>query len=177
MLRNRLMHKDEENRIVVLSSQFCVRLAQRNQNKYRSLVRWVTKQRTPLTYAYVIPVPSKGSHWSLVIVDISTGKIRSVDSMHNDHSEIVERIKLFFQFHWNAIGFGDKPPKWNVKLLVPPAAPAQHDTVNCGVSACAVLDLYCIGISLRSMREYINHRNIGDIRRRMILFMDGFHYK
>ncbi len=178
MLRNNVMHCDRENRVVLLHPQFIARLTQpdSDQDDYSALVRWVMKLRTPLTYSYVIPVHVNKNHWFVVVVDIHTGEIWSVESMPHDRSVVVALIKWFFERHWKEIGYCNDAPEWSVRLLTQPETPQQDDSVNCCVFACVVMDLYLANVRFSDMKNLLNQRNIGEISRRMALFMDAFNY-
>ena len=178
MLRNDRVCNDRMNRVVILDPQFSVRLAQADRDSHLSLVPWVTKQMTDQTTSFVLPTYfAMEKHWYSVIVEIDACKIWSVETIDNDHTFMIGRVKEFFNLYWSRISFGRPLRAWTVKQLTPPRSPRQFDTFNCGVFTCVIMDLYCIGIKFKNMKHFVNNRNIADIRKRMTLFMDGFNYK
>jgi hypothetical protein len=178
MLRNDRVCNDRMNRVVILDPQFSVRLAQADRDSHLSLVPWVTKQMTDQTTSFVLPTYfAMEKHWYSVIVEIDACKIWSVETIDNDHTFMIGRVKEFFNLYWSRISFGRPLRAWTVKQLTPPRSPRQFDTFNCGVFTCVIMDLYCIGIKFKNMKKFVNNRNIADIRKRMTLFMDGFNYK
>lgn len=177
-LRNDRVCNDRLNRVVILDPQFSVRLAQADRDSHLSLVPWVTKHMTDQTTSFLLPTYfSMEKHWYNVIVEIDACKIWSVETLDHDHTYMIRRVEEFFSLYWSRISHGRLLRAWTVKQLTPPRSPRQHDTFNCGVFACVIMDLYCVGIKFKNMKKFVNNRNINDIRKRMTLFMDGFNYR
>ncbi len=178
MLRNDRICNDSMNRVVILDPQFSVRLAQADLDSHLSLVPWVTRQMTNETTSFLLPTYyALEKHWYSVVVEIDTCKIWSVETIDKDHSYMLRCVKDFFSLYWSRISFGRPLRAWSVRQLAPPKSPKQHDSFNCGVFTCVIMDLYCVGIKFKNMKRFVNKRNIADIRKRMTLFMDGFNYR
>ncbi len=174
--RNDLLHGGKKV-AVIMDPQYStmVENPNRGDTNHKTVARWIAAHITADTKAIFFPANIPRVHFFSVIVDLVNYVVYAIETKRgNDHTPSLLLYKGLLVNHWNIIRPGVSPPKWTIKMITPPVAPLQSDGCNCGVFVCAIMDLYTMGIPINSLASLVNHRNIGDIRRRIATFMDGF---
>jgi hypothetical protein len=122
------------------------------------------------------------SHVFVVVIDLSDSTkpvYRLIETYNCQRKVVMTFFRDFLQSHFSLFRPETKERKWNLIIHRPSETPMQskNDEVNGGLYACMLVDLYTQGIPVNEMKNYVNHRNINEIRSRMCVFLTGFNYR
>ena len=165
--------------ICLLDPIICQWIVKSNMcNENERFIKFITKEVAKGIENFAFSINSSGNHWYSMFINFQTGKpfaeIRIIDVIRFSHRNHLVAARDLLVANWHIIHPGRSQTMWKLFFHLPDESPLMTDGCSCGPFSCIILDLYCLGIPINKLKQFVNQGNIDEFRRRIAIFLCGF---